>query len=124
MKEIEGVVYPSEEKTIMVEDDPIYGGAHHYVIKNCKGFNDGKTEYVDSKHSIQFVQKLEDGTVIPGLQSEQLVLVLLDRAIKLNARFPSIQNETMISGLNIFLQACRDRVEDRMNRGVMGDLKK
>lgn len=73
---------------------------------------------------IQFIQKLDDGTVIPGLQSEQLVLMLIDRHKKLNARFPSAQNEKMIQGLEMFLDASRERVEDRMNRGVMGDLKK
>jgi hypothetical protein len=30
----------------------------------------------------------------------------------------------MISGLEIFLAACKDRVQERINRGVMGELKK
>jgi hypothetical protein len=30
----------------------------------------------------------------------------------------------MIAGLKMFLDACRERVQDRMDRGVMGDLKK
>lgn len=127
MKQIEATVFPSTENTIRVDEDPIYGGAHRYEITNCRGFNNGVTEYDDphfSKHTIQFVQKNDDGTIVAGLQSEQLVLVLLDRAVKLNNRFPSVQNEKMIQGLNMFLEACRERVQDRIDRGVMGDLKK
>lgn len=136
---LEAKVYPSEEKTIctMVPDGDIYGGAHLYYITNCLGFAGGKTQYQFEEtvedgvaglapvgQRIQFVQKNDDGSIIPGLQSEQLVYVLLDRAVKLNARFPSIQNEKMIAGLELFLDACRERVEERINRGVMGELKK
>jgi len=124
IKQLDYVVFPSEEKTISVEDDDQYGGAHRYVIRNCRGFNDGKTEYIEQPQVIQFVKKLDDGTIIDGLQSEQLALVLFDRAKKLNERFPSTQNETMLEGLKIFLQACQDRVQERMSRGVMGELKK
>lgn len=136
---LEARVYPSEEKTIcvMVPEGDIYGGAHLYYVTNCLGFENGKThyQYEDTEEDgvaglapigqrIQFVQKNDDGSIIPGLQSEQLVYVLLDRAIKLNARFPSVQNEKMIAGLNLFLDACRERVTERMSRGVMGELKK
>lgn len=127
MKQLDYKVFPSDEATISVEDDAIYGGAHKYEITNCLGFNNGKTQYDDpyyQKHTIQFVQKNDDGSMVSGIQSEQLAYVLLDRAQKLNARFPSPQNEKMIAGLNMFLDACRERVEDRINRGVMGDLKK
>jgi len=123
MKQLDAVVFPSEVKTIHVEDDPIYGGAHKYNIQNCEGFSDDETKYVESNQVVQFVQKNDDGSMTPGLQSEQLVHVLLDRAVKLNARFPSEQNEKMIDGLNMFLQACQERVQDRIDREVMGDLK-
>ena len=122
--DVDGTVFPSVEKTIQAVYDEQYGGAHCYVIRECLGFADGRTSYVNSAQVIQFIQKLDDGTVIPGLQSEQLVLALIDRHRKLNARFPSPQNEKMIHGLEMFLEASRERVEDRMNRGVMGDLKK
>lgn len=124
MKKLNATVFPSDEKTISVEHDSIYGGAHKYEIQNCIGFNDGKTQYVESTQQIQFVQKNDDGTMVPGLQSEQLVLVLWDRHKKLNTRFPSPQNKKMIEGLEMFLQACEERVEERMQRGVMGELKK
>ena len=124
IKQLEAKVYPSDENTIEVFDDDSYGGAHCYLIKNCIGFSDGKTKYVDSLQNIQFVKKLDDGTMIPGLQSEQIVLALVDRQKKLNARFPSPQNEKALKGLEMFLEAQKERVEDRINRGVMGDLKK
>ena len=123
-KQLDQTVFPSEEKTVSVMDDDIYGGAHNYTIKNCLGFNDGKTQYEESEQTINFVKKTDDGKMIPGLQSEQLVIVLLDRAQKLNARFPSPQNEKMMAGLQMFLDACKERVQDRIDRGVMGELKK
>lgn len=121
---LDACVFPSDEKTIEAVYDETYGGAHCYVIRECLGFADGRTSYVNSSQVLQFIQKLDDGSIIPGLQSEQVVLALADRHRKLNARFPSPQNEKMIRGLEMFLEACRERVEDRMNRGVMGDLKK
>lgn len=124
VKPIDAVVYPSDERTISVVDDAIYGGAHCYVIRECLGFNDGKTQYVETEQVVRFVQKNDDGTMIPGLQSEQLVLALLDRHEKLNTRFPSEQNAKMIAGLRMFLEACEERVRNRMERGVMGELKK
>lgn len=125
MKTIEAKVFPSEENTIRVEDDQIYGGAHRYDVRNCLGFSDGKTQYVSdgSSQVIQFVQKNEDGSMTPGLQSEQLVLLLIDRQEKLNARFPSPFSEKALAGLKMFLEAQKERVEDRINRGVMGNLK-
>lgn len=122
---VPGVVFPSEEQTISVEDaDGVYGGAHKYTVRECKGFHEGKTEYVDTTQTIQFIQKLEDGTITPGLQSEQIVLILLDRHRKLNHVFESEQYTKMLHGLNMFLEACRERVQERMDRGVMGELKK
>ncbi len=119
-----GVVYPSTETTIAVEEDVDYGGAHKYSIKNCTGFKDGKTEYVNSEQTIQFIQKNEDGSIIPGVQSEQLILMLIDRHKKLNRKFPSEQFHKMLQGLNLFLTASQERVDERVSRGVMGDLKK
>jgi len=124
LKQLPYTVLPSEEKSISVEDDPIYGGAHRYILKNSLGFNNGKAEYDKTETVIQFVQKNDDGTMIPGVQSEQLALILLDRTEKLNKRFPSRENQAMMDGLRVFLDACEDRVKNRMERGVMGDLKK
>jgi hypothetical protein len=123
-KKLDATVYPSQEKSIEVISDATYGGAHEYYIRNCKGFVNGETEYIEDFQSFQFIKKLDNGTIIPGLQSEQIVLMLLDRQQKLNARFPSEQNEKAITGLKMFLEAQEERVKDRINRGVMGDLKK
>lgn len=134
--QLDAAVFPSEENTIctIFPEGDLYNGAHLYQIQKCLGFTEGKTVYqhhtddkgepVANMLDIQFVQKNDDGSIVPGVQSEQLVLVLMDRTRKLNARFPSAQNEKMLAGLQMFLDACRERVEDRMNRGVMGDLKK
>jgi hypothetical protein len=128
LKTLDLQVFPSEEKTITVVDDDTYGGAHKYVINNCLGFNNGKTDYDFKPESagqvIQFVRKDDNGDITPGLQSEQLALVLLDRCRKLNARFPSEHNEKQIRGLEMFLEGCSDRVKERIERGVMGELKK
>lgn len=115
-------VFPSEEQTIAVIDDPIYGGAHNYLIRLCKGFNNGATEYTNTWQILDFVKKNDDGSVEEGFQSEQLAYILLDRAIKLNNRFPSEQNSKMIDGLLMFLNACQERVQDRLYRNVMGKL--
>ena len=123
-KPLDAKVYPSDEQTISVVEDETYGGAHCYIIRECLGFADGKTQYTDTEQVVQFVQKNDDGSIVPGLQSEQLVLALLDRHEKLNARFPSEQNAKMLAGLRMFLEACEERVRSRMERGVMGELKK
>lgn len=121
---VDGCVFPSEEKTIQAVYDQTYGGAHCYIMRESMGFEGGVTSYTGYEQVVQFIQKLDDGTVIPGIQSEQLAIVLLDRCRKLNARFPSEQNGKMIQGLEMFLDACKERVQERMDRGVMGKLEK
>ena len=113
------LVYPSLEPTIEVIPDD----AHRYRAQMCAGFVNGKTKYVDATDTIQFVHKHEDGTVTPGWQSEQLALILLDRVKKLNEKFPCEQNAKQVAALEAYLDACKERVEDRINRNVMGDLK-
>lgn len=117
------VVYPSLEPTIEVIPDDGFNGAYRYRAKMCAGFSDGKTKYVDATDTIQFVHKHEDGTVTPGWQSEQLALILLDRVKKLNEKFPCEQNTKQVAALEAYLAACQERIDDRINRKVMGDLK-
>ena len=126
MKNLERTVYPSGDRTILIDGtEDEYGGAHLYHASHCLGFKDGKTVY-DFEHqtTIQFVRKISDTEVIGGLQSEQLVLILLDRHEKLNAKYPSLQYDKMKRGLEMFLEACKERVNERLSRGVMGELKK
>lgn len=120
------IVFPSKENTIEVIKTDGYDGAHRYRVRHCAGYDGKKCKigYTDRTTTIQFVQKNDDGSIIPGLQSEQLALILLDRVKKLNERYPSEYNEKQIEGLTMFLDACRARIEDRVNRGVMGELKK
>lgn len=120
------LVFPSLESTIEVIPNDGYEGAHRYRARMCTGFNPDKQNhnYIDKTDTIQFVQKNEDGSTIPGWQSEQLALILLDRVKKLNAKYPSDLNLKQIEGLEMYLAACSERVEERINRGVMGELKK
>lgn len=116
-------VFPSEAATIGVYPDKDYGGAHQYLIKECAGFSDGETQYVNTHQVLQFVKKEEDGSMTPGLQSEQVLLALIDRHVKLNKRFPSVFNEKMIEGMQMAIDAMQERVQDRLDRDVMGELK-
>lgn len=124
MKTLEQSVYPSQQPTVHVHEDDIYGGAHRYEFTDCYGFEKGQTQYGEGRQVLQFVRKQDDGTIIPGAQSEQIVIALLDRQEKLNARFPSPFSEKAIRGLRMFLEAQQERVDDRLKRGVMGELKK
>ena len=129
MVQLPNTVFPSDERTVAVALDNDYGdelsgGAHQYELVNSVGFKDGKAEYVESKQAIQFVQKNEDGTMIPGLQSEQLLFALVDRHKKLNAKFPSREGALAITKMEEALHWLQARVQERINRGVMGALKK
>ena len=117
------VVYPSEEQTIIVEKNDEYGGAHTYHLFNSRGFNNGVAEYTNTSQKIQFVQKNADGSIIEGVQSEQLAYVLLDRIDKLAAVYPHVYVDDMRRGLYIFLDACKKRIDERLSRNVMGELK-
>jgi hypothetical protein len=120
-------VYPSKEITIVAEfdADDKYLGAHNYFCYPSLGFEGGKPVYdfTADRIPINFVKKSENGTVVAGLQSEQLLLILIDRHQKLNAVFPSEYNDQFIAGVVMALEAMRQRVNDRVGRGVMGALK-
>ena len=116
------LVFNSIEPTIETIPTDGYDGAHRYRVRLCNGFNK-KTQtadYVDKTTTLQFIQKNEDGTVIPGLQSEQLALILLDRVKKLNAKFTHLTNEKQIAGLEMYLDARKERVQERIDRGGYG----
>ena len=125
-KVIDAAVFPSQDCTITVKDDATYGGAHEYCLIESLGFDParGGAVHAGTTQTIRFVHKPDEGPMQAGLQSEQLALVLLDRCQKLDARFPSEHNAKMIAALDMFLEACKERVEERMFRGVMGQLAK
>lgn len=137
LKELDLKVFPSDENTIgvMTDENEMEVGyenaCHKYRIRKCLGFKDGKTEYMDKQdfdvlmyQDIQFVQKNVNGSIIPGVQSEQLALVILHRLETMNKLFPCPENEKQMAGINMYLEGCKDRVQNRIGRGVMGDLKK
>lgn len=117
-------VYPSDKNTIFVEGDDTYNGAHVYHANNCLGFNNNQTEYIDDMQTISFIKKLDDGTIVPGLQSEQLLIILIDRHKKLNNRFPSREGSLAITKMEEALHWLEARVKDRIERNVMGNLTK
>lgn len=136
-KSLDKSVFPSEVKSVAARNtEDGYGGAHVYQFIPCLGFHHGETRYCIETNAqnggqstvdlvtLQFVQKHEDGSVTPGLQTEQVIIALIDRVKKLNAKFPAPENDIIISSLQQALFYHEKRVRDRMNRGVMGDLKK
>ena len=110
-------VYPETEVSVGCLDET----GHIYVLQNFKGYQKG---YSNNAVTLSFIKKLENGTLVEGLQSEQLVEMLIHRTTLLNNKFSSPQFPKMIQGLEMFLEACKERVDDRVNRGVMGELKK
>ena len=123
MKEI-GKVFPSEEITIHVKEDDTYGGAHLYEFTESLGFNNGKADYISTKQRLQFVKKEEDGSMTAGIQSEQILIALIDRHKKLNDKFPSREGALAITKMEEALHWLEARVKERINRQVMGELKK
>lgn len=118
-------VYPSKTETIENLNNDDYNGAHRYRVRLAKGYNPSRkrVEYSDKKLVIQFVQKNEDGSVIPGLQDEQLILIMMDRLQKLDAKFHSDTITKKMKALQDYLDACKERIDERLNRGVFGELK-
>jgi hypothetical protein len=122
---VKRTVYPSNEMSVSALGcNDTYGGAHAYEFLNCLGFNNGETEYISETQQIQFIQKNDDGSMIPGLQSEQLLIALIDRHKKLNQKFPSREGSLMITKMEEALFWSEARVRERSERGVMGELKK
>lgn len=125
---IGAMVYPSNVNTIRVTDiDDQYGGAHTYVINPMVDFDQESNTPVYDKSIglIQFVKKdPETGEFIPGFQTEQLLLMLIDRHLKLSSVFPSDIDDEFISHLSGALNLLESRVKERTERGVIGKLEK
>lgn len=120
IKEIKGFVYPSTLNTIKVVDDQS-GGAYNYILQNSRGYNKGRVEYDDSTTKINFV-KNEDGSIIPGVQEEQLLLILLDRTKKLNKTNPNKWNDLKIQAFNVALDACKGFMKSKIADEALSDL--
>jgi hypothetical protein len=127
MGTISATVFPSQEKTIYcLPTDDKFQGAHNYWVSPMVGYGAGALYAKEPEAAIElrFVKCREDGTWQPGLQSEQLLLLLKDRHEKLNAVFPSDDHAQFIAGIDLALEALERRVRERTARGVMGELKK
>lgn len=145
MQEVKSKFISHKDPNLWVSSDDtgLYSeGCHTYYLLNCRGWNNekGKTAFVlegcngpsdmaifaDSAYiqQLNFVQKNTDGSLMPGVTSEQLLNLLIHRHTQMNAAFPSEQNEAFIAHLQSALDLLEERVKDRVNRGVMGDLKK
>ena len=117
-------VFPSSEKTIIVTNDEDYGGAHKYSFIDSLGHQNGEPVYdFHQMQTVQFVQKNIDGTMTPGVQSEQLLIALIDRHKKLNVKFPSREGALAITKMEEALHWLEARVKERLDRNVMGELK-
>lgn len=125
---IGAMVYPSNVNTIRVTDvDDQYGGAHIYAINPMVNFDtENKVPVYDKSIGIiPFVKKdPETGEFIPGFQTEQILLMLIDRHLKLSSVFPSDIDEEFISHLSGALNLLEGRVRERTARGVIGKLEK
>ncbi|CAL1518189.1 hypothetical protein [Chitinophaga sp. MM2321] len=119
-------VFPSSQVSVWGTSEEAYNNdvAHQFKLKNCLGFHEGQTVYDDTFQEIQFVQKNEDGTMIPGLQSEQLLRALIARHKSMNAKFPSREGSLAITHMEAALLFLQERIAERMDRGVMGQLAK
>lgn len=100
-----------------------YGGAHHYTFKNCTGFADGKTQYIDSEHELRFLYKSPD-EMVPGVTNEQVMVAMIDRLHKINEAFYSEDTTEATLHIKAALDCFGRRVQERIDRGVAGELKK
>ena len=123
---VEGTVFPSTEQTIKVIENKKYGSAYSYSITPMSKLdNNDNTIYNDNNPQIlRFVQRLENGDWIEGIQDEQLAYILLDRVKKLNEKIPSGWNKVKIKALEIYLSACKYRIKNRIAEKKFGTLKK
>jgi len=110
-------------------------GCHTYYVCDCLGWDsvNNKTDFIvagthdrasPQYQEIRFVQKTITGAVVAGITTEQLLDLIIHRHTQMNSAFPSSQNEEFLAHIASARELLADRVRDRVNRGVMGELKK
>lgn len=119
------MVFPSKRRTITaIHTDSKFKGAHNYRVQPMLHYADGAVYARDKDDAMElnFVKRREDGTWQKGLQTEQLLEVLIDRHHKLQDVFPTEQTEhnSFIAHLTAALAILEKRVTERTARGVMG----
>lgn len=124
---LDGVVFPSTERTIVsLPQGDSFNGAHNYSIKPMLRYENGAVCGLEGM-PLTFVKQvpLEGGGVRwqAGVQSEQLLLVLLDRHEKMNAVFASDVHDEFMGHIAGALECLERRFRNRMDRGVAGQQK-
>lgn len=72
--------------------------------------------------NIKFYKLNEDGTYENGTTVEEVIKVAISRLENLNARLASSYNEKALVALVQALEALEARTQDRINRGVEGNV--
>lgn len=116
--------FPSSFVSVKGLKEPDYDEpAHKFIVTPSLGFENGESVWaLGGQMTLQFVKKLEDGTVIPGLQTEQLLRITLMRHTAFQKKFPSKENACFITHIQEALFWLQERVQERIDRGVMGKL--
>ena len=98
-------------ENVFVSNEDTYGGAHDYHFKKCLGWDKekGESKFIDETATISFVRKEESG-MVAGIQSEQLIVCLIDRHRKLDAKFPCDENKEFIRCLEEALEWQKSRI--------------
>lgn len=128
---------------VQEDDSPYQGGAHNYFLTECLGYNATlkKTDFITAEYTadanvgpvftqmqkISFVQKSQHGdhaSVKAGITREQVLFALRHSLEEVNKVYPSEFNEKAIHHITQTLVCLEQRIADRQDRGVMGELKK
>jgi hypothetical protein len=126
IKLVDASVFPSPEKTIScIVTDGKFQGAHDYLIRPMGSFDPATntTLYEDEGIPFLFVKKLDDGTFRPGIQTEQLLHMILDRHPKLNEVFAADTHDEFMGHIQGALNCLERRFRERIDRGVAGEHK-
>ena len=102
------------------------GGAHEYSFNSMyKNTETGKMEFNDIlQQDVRFVEAGDNGSVIPGITDEQLLICMIDRQNRLNSRFPSREGSIVVTKLEEALMWKEARSRERDSRNVLGKLEK
>lgn len=92
--------------------------AHIYELQNFEGESTQILKFIKKEPSKNDSTVLE--TVMNGTTTEEVLDVLIDRTMKLQAKFPCEENEKAIEGLKIARFWFDRRTTRRIEKGVEG----
>lgn len=108
------------QNTVQVAPDH-FGGAHLYRIQNfTKRDEQGSWVESETSQTIQFLNRLPDGTTVEGVIDVQVIDVLIDRLVKMNGRFPDPQNNLALAHLYSARACFEQRSKERLENGKLG----